>query len=63
MPRRLGDHRLRGLPGVAREDPARRGFSREQVHEGLRIAAVVHAAAVALDAEAALELNSRDVGV
>lgn len=30
------------------------GFTREQVHEGLRIAAVVHAAAVALDAEAAL---------
>ncbi|AYF29261.1 carboxymuconolactone decarboxylase family protein [Micromonospora tulbaghiae] len=30
------------------------GFSREQVHEGLRIAAVVHAAAVTLDAEAAL---------
>ncbi len=30
------------------------GFSRDQVHEGLRIAAVVHAAAVALDAQAAL---------
>ncbi|GAB3361585.1 alkyl hydroperoxide reductase [Micromonospora halotolerans] len=30
------------------------GFSRDQVHEGLRIASVVHAAAVALDAEAAL---------
>ncbi|MBM0238183.1 carboxymuconolactone decarboxylase family protein [Micromonospora sp. ATA32] len=30
------------------------GFTREQVHEGLRIAAVVHAAAVALDAQAAL---------
>ncbi|MER7166252.1 carboxymuconolactone decarboxylase family protein [Micromonospora sp. NPDC000207] len=30
------------------------GFSREQIHEGLRIAAVVHAAAVALDAQAAL---------
>ncbi|WP_434743158.1 carboxymuconolactone decarboxylase family protein [Micromonospora sp. SH-82] len=30
------------------------GFSREQIHEGLRIAAVVHAAAVALDAHAAL---------
>ncbi|MEH0973356.1 carboxymuconolactone decarboxylase family protein [Micromonospora sp. CPCC 205546] len=30
------------------------GFSREQVHEGLRIAAVVHAAAVTLDAQAAL---------
>lgn len=30
------------------------GFTREQVHEALRIAAVVHAAAVALDAEAAL---------
>lgn len=30
------------------------GFTREQIHEGLRIAAVVHAAAVALDAEAAL---------
>ena len=30
------------------------GFSREQVHEALRIAAVVHAAAVTLDAEAAL---------
>jgi alkyl hydroperoxide reductase subunit D len=29
-------------------------FTREQVHEALRIAAVVHAAAVALDAEAAL---------
>ena len=29
-------------------------YSREQVHEALRIAAVVHAAAVALDAEAAL---------
>jgi alkyl hydroperoxide reductase subunit D len=30
------------------------GLSREQVHEALRIAAVVHAAAVALDAQAAL---------
>ncbi|GGK38541.1 alkyl hydroperoxide reductase AhpD [Pilimelia terevasa] len=30
------------------------GMSREQVHEALRIAAVVHAAAVVLDAEAAL---------
>ncbi|GAB3153828.1 alkyl hydroperoxide reductase [Micromonospora sonneratiae] len=30
------------------------GFTREQVHEALRIAAVVHAAAVTLDAEAAL---------
>lgn len=30
------------------------GFTREQVHEALRIAAVVHAAAVALDAQAAL---------
>ncbi|GAA2530146.1 carboxymuconolactone decarboxylase family protein [Pilimelia columellifera] len=30
------------------------GFSRDQVHESLRIAAVVHAAAVTLDAEAAL---------
>ncbi|PZF97697.1 carboxymuconolactone decarboxylase family protein [Micromonospora deserti] len=30
------------------------GLSRDQVHEGLRIAAVVHAAAVALDAQAAL---------
>ncbi len=30
------------------------GFTREQIHEALRIAAVVHAAAVALDAEAAL---------
>lgn len=30
------------------------GFTREQVHEALRIAAVVHAAAVSLDAEAAL---------
>jgi len=30
------------------------GFSREQVHEALRIAGVVHAAAVTLDAEAAL---------
>ncbi|HEX6968132.1 MAG TPA: carboxymuconolactone decarboxylase family protein [Micromonosporaceae bacterium] len=29
-------------------------YSREQVHEALRIAAVVHAAAVTLDAEAAL---------
>ncbi|HEX5598834.1 MAG TPA: carboxymuconolactone decarboxylase family protein [Micromonosporaceae bacterium] len=32
----------------------RADFSREQVHEALRIAAVVHAAAVTLDAEAAL---------
>ncbi|MEU8256083.1 carboxymuconolactone decarboxylase family protein [Micromonospora inaquosa] len=31
-----------------------RGFSREQVHDALRISAVVHAAAVTLDAEAAL---------
>ncbi|WFE49891.1 carboxymuconolactone decarboxylase family protein [Micromonospora sp. WMMD1155] len=31
-----------------------RGFTTEQVHEALRIAAVVHAAAVTLDAEAAL---------
>ncbi|HEY0700247.1 MAG TPA: carboxymuconolactone decarboxylase family protein [Micromonospora sp.] len=30
------------------------GFTREQVHEALRIASVVHAAAVALDAQAAL---------
>ncbi|MEU4550507.1 alkyl hydroperoxide reductase subunit D [Micromonospora violae] len=30
------------------------GFTREQVHESLRISAVVHAAAVTLDAEAAL---------
>lgn len=30
------------------------GFTRDQVHEALRIAAVVHAAAVTLDAEAAL---------
>ncbi|WP_410813128.1 carboxymuconolactone decarboxylase family protein [Micromonospora sp. 067-2] len=30
------------------------GFTREQVHETLRIAAVMHAAAVTLDAEAAL---------
>ncbi|MGW0434050.1 carboxymuconolactone decarboxylase family protein [Micromonospora sp. NPDC003197] len=30
------------------------GFTREQVHEALRIAAVVHAAAVTLDAAAAL---------
>ncbi|WP_433130339.1 carboxymuconolactone decarboxylase family protein [Micromonospora sp. CA-240977] len=30
------------------------GFTREQVHEALRISAVVHAAAVTLDAEAAL---------
>jgi lipoyl-dependent peroxiredoxin subunit D len=30
------------------------GFTREQVHETLRIAAVVHAAAVTLDAQAAL---------
>ncbi|GGJ93398.1 alkyl hydroperoxide reductase AhpD [Pilimelia anulata] len=30
------------------------GLSREQVHEALRIASVVHAAAVTLDAEAAL---------
>ena len=30
------------------------GLSREQVHEAVRIAAVVHAAAVTLDAEAAL---------
>jgi alkyl hydroperoxide reductase subunit D len=30
------------------------GLTREQVHEALRIAAVVHAAAVTLDAEAAL---------
>ncbi|MEV4120401.1 carboxymuconolactone decarboxylase family protein [Micromonospora sp. NPDC049645] len=30
------------------------GFSREQLHETLRISAVVHAAAVTLDAEAAL---------
>ncbi|PWR10253.1 alkyl hydroperoxide reductase [Micromonospora acroterricola] len=32
----------------------RSGFTREQVHEALRISAVVHAAAVTLDAEAAL---------
>ncbi|MFG2045928.1 carboxymuconolactone decarboxylase family protein [Micromonospora sp. NPDC048935] len=32
----------------------RRGFTREQVQETLRISAVVHAAAVTLDAEAAL---------
>jgi lipoyl-dependent peroxiredoxin subunit D len=32
----------------------RRDFTREQVHEALRISAVVHAAAVTLDAEAAL---------
>ncbi|MFI5927398.1 carboxymuconolactone decarboxylase family protein [Micromonospora sp. NPDC051543] len=32
----------------------RRGVPREQVHEALRISAVVHAAAVTLDAEAAL---------
>ncbi|MET8527660.1 carboxymuconolactone decarboxylase family protein [Micromonospora sp. NPDC005172] len=32
----------------------RRGVTREQVHEALRISAVVHAAAVTLDAEAAL---------
>ncbi|MFJ2083198.1 carboxymuconolactone decarboxylase family protein [Micromonospora chokoriensis] len=31
-----------------------RGFTGEQVHEALRISAVVHAAAVTLDAEAAL---------
>ncbi|MFG1651060.1 carboxymuconolactone decarboxylase family protein [Micromonospora sp. NPDC049275] len=31
-----------------------RGFTREQIHEALRISAVVHAAAVTLDAEAAL---------
>ncbi|MHA4948182.1 carboxymuconolactone decarboxylase family protein [Micromonospora sp. SD19] len=31
-----------------------KGFTPEQVHEALRIAAVVHAAAVTLDAEAAL---------
>ncbi|MET8094041.1 carboxymuconolactone decarboxylase family protein [Micromonospora sp. NPDC005220] len=30
------------------------GFTREQVHDALRISAVVHAAAVTLDAEAAL---------
>ncbi|WP_430500434.1 carboxymuconolactone decarboxylase family protein [Micromonospora trifolii] len=30
------------------------GFTREQLHEALRISAVVHAAAVTLDAEAAL---------
>ncbi|WP_406067050.1 hypothetical protein [Micromonospora sp. NBC_01638] len=49
----VGDHRPRSVLESREKALHGSGFTREQMHEALRVSAVVHAAAVTLDAEAA----------